>query len=78
MLPPAGRILDGMDPSQDTNEDPHGTDRDFQVVGPALRILQINVEGLSAAKRSVIRSIADKEKIDIICLQETHVDQLET
>ena len=38
------------------------------------RILQLNCEGLSAAKRSVISSIADKEKIDIICLQETHVD----
>ena len=73
MLPPAGRIP-GTDPGQDTNEDSHGTDHDFQAIGPALRILQLNVEGLSAAKRSVISSIADKEKIDIICLQETHVD----
>jgi hypothetical protein len=63
-----------MDPGQDTNEDLHGTDNDFLAVGPALRILQLNVEGLSAAKRSVISSIADKEKIDIICLEETHVD----
>ena len=36
--------------------------------------MQLNVEGLSAAKRSVISSIAVQEKIDIICLQETHVD----
>jgi len=74
MLPPADRIQGEMDPGQDTNEDLHGTDSDFLAVGPALRILQLNVEGLSAAKRSVISSIADKEKIDIICLEETHVD----
>ena len=74
MLPPAGRIPDSGDPGQDKNEDLHGTDDDFLAVGPALRILQLNVEGLSAAKRSVISSIAVQEKIDIICLQETHVD----
>ena len=73
MLPPAGRIPDSGDPGQDKNEDLHGTDDDFLAVGPALRILQLNVEGLSAAKRSVISSIAVQEKIDIICLQETHV-----
>src|SRR5206468_12154863 len=44
-------------------------------VGPALRILQLNVEGLSATKRSVINVIAGKQDIDIICLQETHVDK---
>jgi len=54
--------------------DLHRTDHDFQAIGPALRILQLNVEGLSAAKQSVISSIADREKIDIIFLQETHVD----
>lgn len=48
---------------------------DFLAVGPALRILQLNVEGLSAAKRSIIRSLAEKERIDVICLQETHVDE---
>ena len=56
MLPPADRIQGEMDPGQDTNEDLHGTDSDFLAVGPALRILQLNVEGLSAAKRSVISS----------------------
>lgn len=74
MLPPAGRIPGEADPGQDTKDDLHGTDHDFLAVGPALRILQLNVEGLSAAKRSVISSIADKEKVDIICLEETHVD----
>ena len=29
-------------------------------VGPALRILQLNVEGFSAAKRSIIRDMAER------------------
>jgi len=36
--------------------------------------MQLNVEGLSAAKREVISSIAERQKIDVICLEETHVD----
>ena len=46
---------------------------DFQAIGPALRILQLNVEGLSAAKRSLISTLSARHEIDIICLQETHV-----
>jgi len=30
--------------------------------------------GLSAAKRSIIRDIAQRHNVDVICLQETHVD----
>jgi len=56
------------------NDNPTDLDHNFQAVGPALRILQLNVEGLSAAKRGIISSIADGQKIDIICLQETHVN----
>jgi len=37
--------------------------------------MQLNVEGLSAAKREVISSIAERQKIDVICLEETHVDK---
>jgi len=51
---------------------------DFLAVGPALRVLQLNVEGLSAAKRScIIRDIAERHNrhnVDVICLQETHVN----
>jgi len=36
--------------------------------------MQLNVEGLSAAKREVISSIAERQKIDVICIEETHVD----
>ena len=42
-------------------------------MGPALRILQLNVEGLSAAKRSLIEVLASQHSIDVICLQETHI-----
>ena len=38
-----------------------------------MRIFQLNVEGLSAAKRSVISALAVKHNVDVICLQETHV-----
>jgi len=47
---------------------------DFLAIGPALRIMQLNVEGLSAAKREVISSIAERQKTDVICLEETRVD----
>jgi len=40
------------------------TDLGFQAIGPALRIMQLNVEGLSAAKRNVIQSLADSHRID--------------
>ena len=49
-------------------------DLGFQAVGPALHIMQINVEGLSAAKRHVIQSLAELHHIDVICFQETHVN----
>ncbi len=45
----------------------------FQAIGPALRVLQLNVKGLSAAKRTLISTIAHHHSIDVICLQETHV-----
>jgi hypothetical protein len=45
ILPPADRIH--QDPGQCANRDPLNTDHDFLAIGPALRILQLNVEGLS-------------------------------
>jgi len=45
-------------------------------VGPALKVLQLNVEGMSASKRTVISNIADHHKADVICLQETHISDL--
>ena len=56
-----------MDPGSHHNDDnPSDLDHDFKPVGLALRILQLNVEGLSAAKRGVISSIAERQKVDIV------------
>jgi len=41
-----------MDPGHKARKNPSdNADLGFQAVGPALRIMQLNVEGLSAAKR---------------------------
>jgi len=45
-----------------------------QAVGSALRIMQLYVEGLSAAERHIIQSLAEIHHIGVICLQETHVN----
>ena len=72
MMPPADRIH--KDPSQRPRKHPSNVaDHDFQAVGPALRILHLNVEGLSPAKCSIIQSLAEKHYVDVICLEETHV-----
>ena len=49
-------------------------DLGFQAVGPALCIMQLKVEGLSAAKRHIIQPLAEIHHIDVNCLQETHVN----
>ena len=54
MMPPADRI---DDPGQGVKKDLTETGDDFLAIGLALRIMQLNVEGLSAAKREVISSI---------------------
>ena len=36
--------------------------------------MQLNVEGLSAAKRRIIESLAEIHHTDVICLQKTHVN----
>jgi len=49
-IPPADRIL--MDPGHKARKNPSdNADLGFQAVGSAVRIMQLNVEGLSAAKR---------------------------
>ena len=64
-----------MDPGHNARKTPSdNADLGFQAVGPALRIIQLNVEGLSAAERHIIQSLAEIHHIDVICLQETHVN----
>ena len=60
MMPPADRIYD---PGQGAKKDLTDTGDDFLAIDLALRIMQLNVEGLSAAKREVISSIAERQKI---------------
>jgi len=48
MMPPSDRIYD---PGQGAKKDLTDTGDNFLAIGPALRIMQLNVEGLSAAKR---------------------------
>ena len=75
-MPPADRIHEKneQDPSRVAHTRQEAGSKDFVAVGPALRILQLNVEDLSAAKCSIIRNIAERHNVDVICLQETHVD----
>jgi len=55
-IPPADRIL--MDPGHNARKNPsNNADLGFQDVGPALRIVQLNIKGLSAAERHIIQSL---------------------
>jgi len=64
-----------MGPGRKANKNPSdNADLGFQAVGPALRTMQLNAEWLSAAKRHIIQSLAEIHHIDVICLQETHVN----
>ena len=64
MMPPADRIREQnkQDPGRVMHTRQEAGSTDFLAVGPALRVLQLNVEGLSAAKRSIIRHIAETQR----------------
>ena len=46
------------DPGTDLNH--QGADHVFLDIGPAIRILQLNIEGISAAKREILSTICSK------------------
>ena len=46
------------DPGTDLNH--KGADHVFLDIGPAIRILQLNIEGISAAKREILSTICSK------------------
>ena len=58
------------DPGTDLNQ--QGAHRVFLDIGPAIRILQLNIEGISAAKREIMSTICSTHQLDIICHQEVH------
>jgi len=51
-MPPADQFQ-RLDPGQRPDKDPLNPASDFLAAGPSLQILQLNVEGLSAAKRTI-------------------------
>jgi hypothetical protein len=55
-----------QDLSNTTARPSYHLDNDFQVIGTALSILQLNVEGLSFAKRQLIQTIADQHGVDVL------------
>ena len=63
MMPPADRIYD---PGQGAKKDLTDTGDDFLAISPALRIMQLNVESLPAAKHEVIRpDVRDRHTSDM-------------
>jgi len=76
MMPPTDRIHEQneQDPGRVAHTKQEAGSSDFLAVSPALHILQLNMERLSAAKHSIIRDIAERHNINVICLQETRID----
>jgi len=70
-MPPADRIREQneQDPGRVAHTRQEAGSSDFLAVCPALRILQLNVEGLSAAKSSIIQDIAERHNVDVICFR---------
>ena len=58
VMPPADRIYD---PGQGAKKDLTDTGDDFRAIGLVLRIMQPNVEGLSAVKREIVKP--DKQNL---------------
>ena len=66
-IPPADRVL--IDTGHKASKNPsNNADLGFQAVGQALHIMELNVEGLSTAKRHIIQSLAEIHHIDVISL----------
>ena len=64
-----------MDPGHEASKNPSdNADLGFQAIGPALRIMQLNVEGLSAAKRHIIQLLAEIHHILHIREEEVSVN----
>ena len=53
-----------QDPSRVAHTRQEAGSNDFLAVGLALRILQLNMEGLSAAECSIIRDIAERLNVE--------------
>ncbi|KAG5889332.1 hypothetical protein JTB14_012603 [Gonioctena quinquepunctata] len=45
-------------------------------IGPSVRFLQLNCEGISGSESEYISPLAREESVDIVCLQELHVGDI--
>jgi len=70
-MPPADCTQ--TDPSHLQSQDAEPVPMGFWAMGPALRIFQLNAEGLSKAKRTLIGKPEYQHTVDVICLEETHI-----
>ena len=39
---------------------------------PALKVMSVNIEGLSSAKQQILAELCANHKCDVLCMQETH------
>lgn len=46
-------------------------------LGPQLRILQLNIEGISRSKSEYLTRVLEEHKIDVVLIQETHAGSFE-
>ena len=69
-----------------TNHKPNGpfqgpnnnnTNTDILAIGSILNICHFNVEGLSKSKSECLSNLLIKNKVDVLALQETHVEDIE-
>ena len=42
------------------------------LIEPALTVTSINIEGMSAAHQQLLAELCEKQKCDVLCVQETH------
>lgn len=69
-----------MDSHPHRSESPENSpfqDYRTQNVGPLLRILQLNIEGISRAKTEYLIKLLYIQKIDVVLLEETHASNKE-
>lgn len=49
-----------------------------KLIGPQVRICQLNIEGISKAKSDYLSRLLSDEKVDVVLIQETHTSSHET
>ena len=68
---PADQIQRQLDPGQSASKGLLQMAHDFLAIMPALQILQLNVEGLSASKHNIISSLTERHNTDVFAKRNT-------